>query len=138
VALILDTGPIYASADRRDAYHAACKALIDHTPETLVIPAPVLVEADYLFRRWLHPGMSLRLLDDILGGAFEIEALEPPDYARIRDICSRYEDSDIGFVDASVVALAERLGEDKIATLDHRHFRIIRPRHVDAFRLLPE
>ena len=115
-----------------------CKALIDGASETLVIPAPVLVEADYLLRRWLHAGLSLHLLDDIVNGAFEVESVEPGDYPRIRELCARYEDSDLGFVDASVVAIAERLGEDKIATLDHRHFGMIRPRHIDAFRLLPE
>jgi hypothetical protein len=40
-------------------------------------------------------------------------------------------------VDASVVVLAERLRTDLIVTLDHRHFRVVRPEHFDAFRLLP-
>jgi hypothetical protein len=40
-------------------------------------------------------------------------------------------------VDASVLALVERLGEDKLATLDHRHFSVIRPAHVEALALLP-
>lgn len=46
-------------------------------------------------------------------------------------------DTDIGFVDAAVLAVVERLGEPKLATLDHRHFRSLRPRHVKALRLLP-
>ena len=40
-------------------------------------------------------------------------------------------------VDASVVAIAERLEQDTIATLDRRHFSVVRPLHVDAFTLVP-
>jgi len=47
-------------------------------------------------------------------------------------------DSDIGFVDAAVLAITERLNEPKVATLDHRHFSMMRPRHVEALRLLPD
>ena len=53
-------------------------------------------------------------------------------------MCRRYADADIGFVDAAVLALVERLKEPKLATLDRRHFGLLRPRHVDALRLLPE
>lgn len=38
---------------------------------------------------------------------------------------------------ASVVAVAERLGLTEIATIDRRHFSVVRPRHIDAFTLLP-
>jgi predicted nucleic acid-binding protein len=50
----------------------------------------------------------------------------------------QYADFPLGAADASVVALAERLGTDLIVTLDHRHFGAVRPRHCPAFRLLPE
>jgi predicted nucleic acid-binding protein len=52
-------------------------------------------------------------------------------------VCDRYADADIGFVDAAVLAIVERLGETKLATLDHRHFGALRPRHCDALTLLP-
>lgn len=60
------------------------------------------------------------------------------DYERIRELCDRYADSDIGFVDAAVLAVTERLDEPKLATLDWRHFSMLRPRHVESLRLLPE
>ncbi|MBK9612864.1 hypothetical protein [Candidatus Amarobacter glycogenicus] len=60
-----------------------------------------------------------------------------PDYRRVREVCDRYADSDIGFVDAAVIAVVERLNEPKVATLDRRHFGTVRPRHVDALVLLP-
>jgi predicted nucleic acid-binding protein len=138
VALILDTGPLYASLDRSDGDHAACRRLIETVDEPLVIPAPVLVEVDYWIHARLHPGVLVALLDDIVAGAYRVEELRLEDYRRVRELCDRYADADIGFVDAAVLALVERLNEPKLATLDHRHFGTMRPRHVEALRLVPE
>jgi uncharacterized protein len=137
VALILDTGPLYASLDRSDADHGASGALIEQAAEPLVIPAPVLVEVDYWVHARLHPGVMVALVDDIVEGAYHVEHLQPADYRRVRELCHRYGDADIGFVDAAVLAIVERLREPKLATLDHRHFGMLRPRHMDALQLLP-
>lgn len=138
MALILDTGPLYASLDRRDADHAACRRLIETAEEPLIIPAPVLVEVDYWIHARLHPGVLVALLDDITLGAYQVENLELQDYRRIRELCNRYADADIGFVDAAVLAVTERLNEPKLVTLDRRHFSMLRPRHVEVLRLLPD
>ncbi len=137
MALILDTGPLYASLDRSDADHATCRQLIETADEPLVIPAPVLVEVDYWIHARLHPGVLVALLDDIVAGAYRVEELLPEDYRRIRELCDRYADADVGFVDAAVLAVVERLNEPKLGTLDHRHFRALRPRHVEVLRLVP-
>jgi predicted nucleic acid-binding protein len=137
VALILDTGPLYASLDRSDQDHAACRQLIEAAEEPLVIPAPVLVEVDYWVHQRLSPGAFVALLADIESGAYRVEDLQPADYTRVRGLCDQYADSDIGFVDAAVFAIVERLGEPKLATLDHRHFGLLRPRHRDSLDLLP-
>jgi uncharacterized protein len=137
VALIVDTGPLYAALDRSDADHATCRNLLESTTETLVVPAPVLVEVEYWTHRRLGVGAWLALLDDIESGAFVVEDLAIADYRRVRELCDRYADADIGFVDAAVLAVTERLGEPKLATLDRRHFGMLRPRHVDALTLLP-
>lgn len=137
VALILDTGPVYATLDRRDADHAACRHMVEQANERLVIPAPVLVEVDYWIHARLHPGVLVALLDDIRRGAYTVEELRPGDYVRIQELCSRYADADIGFVDAAVLTIVERLDEPKLATLDRRHFGLLRPRHVAALQLLP-
>jgi len=137
MALILDTGPLYASLDRSDADHAACRALIESADEPLVIPAPVLVEVDYWIHRRLHAGALVALLADVEAGAYVVADLMTTDYARVRELCDRYADGDIGFVDAAVLAIVERLNESKLATLDRRHFGILRPRHRDSIELLP-
>ena len=137
MALILDTGPLYAALDRSDQDHVACRTLIERADEALVIPAPVLVEVDYWIGQRLTPGALVALLADIESGAYRVADLEPADYARVRELCDRYADADIGFVDAAVFSIVERLGEAKLATLDRRHFSLLRPRHRDTIELLP-
>jgi len=137
VALILDTGPLYAALDRSDQDHAACRSLIEGADEPLVIPAPVLVEVDFWIHQRLTPGALVALLADIESGAYRVADLQLADYARVRELCDRYADADIGFVDAAVFAIVERLGESKLATLDRRHFALLRPRHRESIDLLP-
>ena len=76
-------------------------------------------------------------MEDLLAGAYRLETSTMADLARCHEIQTRYDDQPVGVVDASVLALLERLGESKLATLDHRHFSILRPAHVEALRLLP-
>lgn len=137
MALILDTGPLYASLDRSDQDHTACRALIEQADEPLVIPAPVLVEVDYWIGQRLTPGVLVALLADIEAGAYVVADLARSDYTRVRELCDRYADADIGFVDAAVLAVVERFGESKLATLDRRHFGLLRPRHRESIELLP-
>ena len=137
MALICDTGPLYAALDRNDADHDACAELITSTTEHLVVPAPVLVELDWLTGTRIGPGALIPFLADIEEGSIAIVDLVRADYARARELLVTYEDLTLGFVDAAVVAVVERLEERKLATLDHRHFRAVRPRHVQALELLP-
>jgi predicted nucleic acid-binding protein len=137
VALILDTGPLYASLDRRDRDHARCRRLIEECTEPLLVPGPVLPELDYLVSARMGPAPMLAFLRDVEASAYRIADLVPDDYTRVREVIDRYSDQDVGFVDAAVLAVVERLGEPKLATLDHRHFAMLRPRHVDALELVP-
>lgn len=72
-----------------------------------------------------------------MNGDIAVEEITPADGQRIAELVDTYADLGLGGVDASVVAIAERLGVTEVATLDVRHFRVVRPRHVDAFTLLP-
>jgi uncharacterized protein len=53
------------------------------------------------------------------------------------ELVLRYNDLPLGTVDASVVAAAERLAINEVATLDQRHFMVVRPRHTKMFEILP-
>jgi predicted nucleic acid-binding protein len=137
VALICDTGPLLAALDAADPDHDACAALIAASEEDLVVPMLVLAELDYWCARRLSSDAWLIFLDDVLAGVYRIEAPTAADLARCLQLQDRYRDLTLGVVDASVIALAERFGESRIATLDQRHFRAVRPAHVPAFDLLP-
>jgi predicted nucleic acid-binding protein len=135
--LVVDTGPLVASADRSDADHEACRELLEADDGPLVTTPMVIAEAAYLIDRQLGATAEAALYTSIVDGSLAVEGLNTNDWARIRELVERYADLHLGGTDASVVAVAERLGVTRIATLNRRHFNVVRPRHVDAFELLP-
>jgi uncharacterized protein len=137
VALVLDTGPLLAALDAADPDHDRCAGLLTDALEDLVVPALVLAELDYWCHKRLGGNVWIAFLDDVLAGAYRVEALSGADLRRCRQLQATYLDLRLGVTDASVIALVERLGEPKVATLDHRHFGAVRPQHVQALRLRP-
>ena len=135
--LVVDTGPLVATADRSDKDHAACRALLEGDEGPLITTAMVIAEAAYLIDRQLGAKAEASLYDSILSGQLDVANPDREDWQRIAELVTTYADLQLGGTDASVVALAERLGTTRIATLNHRHFRVVRPRHAAAFELLP-
>lgn len=137
MALVCDTGPLLAALDSSDPDHRRCAALLEAPGEDLVIPSLVLAEVDY----WCHERLGGRawliFLEDLLNGAYRLEHPSRDELRRCHELQKQYADLRLGIVDASVVALVERLGETKVATLDHRHFATVRPAHVSALVLVP-
>ncbi|CAN5353850.1 MAG: type II toxin-antitoxin system VapC family toxin [Acidimicrobiia bacterium] len=137
MSLVLDTGPLLAALDAADPDHPVCADLLLGATEDLVVPTLVLAELDY----WCHERLSgeawLIFLDDLLDGVYRVEAPTFADLTRCRELQAAYTDLRLGIVDASAIALLERLEEPKVATLDHRHFGAVRPAHVQALRILP-
>lgn len=138
MALICDTGPLYAAMDHNDADHRRCALLLSGSTERLVVPSPVLVELEWLASRRLGLEPFERFLEDVEGGALIVVDLRPIDYTRTRALMRQYADFPLGFVDAAVLALVERFEEPKLATLDRRHFATVRPTHVTSLTLVPE
>lgn len=137
MALVIDTGVALAAIEPRDDHHHACSLLIDGAREDRIVPAPILVEVEYLLRHTHQVETFATFLDNCRRGAFVIEDLVSDDYRRVAELLATYADLRVGFVDAAVLAVVERLREPKLATLDHRHFSVMRPRHVEALELLP-
>lgn len=79
----------------------------------------------------------LNFLDDIQEGAFTVESVSLADLRRCAALISKYNNLDLGLADASLLAVAERLGVDRILTVDERDFRTVRSVHDKAFLLLP-
>lgn len=70
-------------------------------------------------------------------GELQVETITPADARRIAELLEIYADLGLGGTDASLIVVAERLEATTIATLDRRHFGVVRPAHTDAFELIP-
>jgi predicted nucleic acid-binding protein len=104
----------------------------------LVVPAPVIAEACHLIGHHCGPPVEAAFLNDLAQGSYgSVSAVFPEDLARMSLLVSQYADMPLGGTDACVVATAERLRTTEVATLDRRHFNVVRPAHTDAFILLP-
>lgn len=136
MALIVDSGPLYALRDEDDQYHRQCAEIALGHGE-IVVPCSVLPEVSFHFEKNLGADQIQPLLNDLETGALRLEDIRPSDYSRIGELLDQYADLSLGFVDASIIAVAERLGIKSIFTIDRRDFSVVRPRHVDAFEILP-
>jgi uncharacterized protein len=135
--LLVDTGVIVAAADRSDPHHDSYAQLLEETNGSLITSPLVIAEAAYLINRKLGATAELALYTAIIDDTLVVETLTHIDWTRIRELAGRYRNLPLGGTDASVIALAERLDTCRVATLDHRHFRVVRPAHVPALTLLP-
>ncbi len=138
MSLILDTGPIIALLNAGDRDHERCRALLQHTDEELVIPAPVLVEVDYWCRKLLDLDVFKVLVEDIAAGAYRYFQLEEQSLLRVMELEHTYRDLNLGFVDAALIATCELFDEDRLVTLDRRDVATVRPGHRPFLHLLPD
>lgn len=123
---MVDAGPLYAYVDADDQHHQACADLLETHPGPLIVPTLVITEVVYLLGTRLGTHAELRFLADVASGAFDIEPVHPVDWLRIADLVDRYQDLPLGTVDASVIACAERLSINEVATVDRRHFTVVK------------
>ncbi len=132
---VVDAGPLYATADTDDQDHEACRSVLARADLRLVLPALVVAEATYFVGRRLGARAEAALLRGL--GTLDVEGPAPEDFDRIAELVETYADFPLGGTDASVIALAERIGAEIVITLDRRHFAAMKPRHCEALQLLP-
>jgi predicted nucleic acid-binding protein len=133
----VDAGALFALLDDRDAWHARMREWLMRTAAALVVPMPVIQETALLVESRLGPAREAEFLRLAATGAFDIRPTDGDDLVRSADLVDAYADFPLGFVDASIVALAERLDVTAILTTDRRHFGVVRPAHCERLRLLP-
>lgn len=137
MALVADSGAIYALYDSRDEHHFAVTEVIDQELETIIVPMATLAEIDYLLRERLGNRAVLRFLEGIKAGWYSLEPLTSLDLSRCQSLLQTYGDLNLGLADGAVVATAERLKTRRILTVDERHFRAVRAADGKPFTLLP-
>ena len=134
-AFLLDSGILYALFNRRDKWHEPAMALLSAGSDDLIVPATILGETAYLLEEHAQASGVIELAGWLAQPRITVEGLLPQDLRRMTLLIAKYPD--LGFVDSSVVAIAERLLIDTIATTDRRHFSGVRPSHVARFTLVP-
>ena len=131
----MDSGFLYALIDKTDEYSQEVNQALIDVYEEVIFPVPA--ETAYFVSRNLGANSLANFLADIpkMGLIFETPTFE--DYTRSAEILRKYNDANIDFVDACIVAMAERLNVTKILTVDRRHFSVFKPKHCKSFEILP-
>jgi predicted nucleic acid-binding protein len=135
--IVVDTSVIVAYMNSADDQHEVVARWLDGADDDLATTPLIVAEVDHLVRARGTPAALTALYSDLVAGAYLVEWW-PGAVGSAVKVTQRYSDTGLGLADASLVALAERLGTISIATLDERHFRAVRPlTGGEAFRLLP-
>ncbi|HAJ95595.1 MAG TPA: hypothetical protein DCP02_05100 [Actinobacteria bacterium] len=134
--VILDTNIIYSLMDKDDRQHLKIKSFFQENNDFLyILPSTTIIEICYLVRTRLSSYLEIKFLEEI-NQSFILEPVKDIDILRIIEILKKYNTLNIGYVDASIVAIAERLKLNKILTLDNKHFGVLAPRGFDYFDML--
>jgi uncharacterized protein len=134
---ILDTSFLFALTDLSDRNHDKVLSVAQTINEPLVLPTVVLPEVCYLIASRLGHRVMRQFLSNLVDNNIQLESLTPDDLKRVNEILEQYADSQIDFVDAAIVTIAERSNITRILTLDRRDFSLFRPKHFGYFELLP-
>lgn len=134
--VIADTGFVVALTNRFDTRHEEVKIVYLQYPRIL-LPKAVLVEVAYLLGRDAGIQTVVAFLRGLPASRFVLIEATDPDIVRTAEILEQYADSKVDFVNAMVMAIAERLEIKTVLTLDQRDFQIFRPTHCNSFSLQP-
>jgi len=135
--VIVDTSALLAFFDIDEPDHAAVSGVLATASGPLVVSPYVVAEVDYLVASRLGVTAELAVLKELSSGAWELAGFGSEDLSEARQIVERYADQSIGVADASNVVLAGRYRTRTIATLDRRHFGVVRPIGGGRFTILP-
>ena len=134
--VIVDTSALLAFFDASEPDHAAVSDVLG-AADALVVSPYVVAELDYLVATRHGVDDELVVLDELAGGAWDLAAFDQEGIRRAREVIASYRDQQVGVADASIVVLAERYRTRTIASLDRRHFGVLRSLDGGYFELLP-
>ncbi|HZJ25638.1 MAG TPA: PIN domain-containing protein [Acidimicrobiia bacterium] len=135
--LLVDTGVLLAAADSTDRDHARCAELLAERRGDLNVVSLVVAETAWQIERNLGPRSEAAFVRLITGGELTVVDPTAADWERAATLIETYETLRLGLVDASIVAVSERLKVTTLATLNQRDFAVVRPAHCTAFELIP-
>lgn len=123
--------------DRSDSWHDRVMAWWQHNRRPVVVPLTVIPEVTYLLQTRIGPHAELAFVQAVASAEFITEPFDINDFDRVAETMAQYANFPLGFVDASIVAIAERLATRELLTTDRRHFGAVKPKHAKSFSLLP-
>jgi uncharacterized protein len=135
--VIVDTSALLAYFDAGEPDHEAVARVLDGTDEALIVSPHVVAELDYLVATRIGVAAELAVLQELSSGAWELAAFGAPELEQAASVVEKYRDQKVGAADASNVVLANRYQTRTIATLDRRHFTIVRPLSGGRFAVVP-
>jgi uncharacterized protein len=134
--IAVDTGFLFALVDKRDAWHARARAQLPTAGEGWITTWPVLTEATHLMTRWLGIEFAAALMDDVATGGLAVWQPAAAQWPHIPALMRRYAKLPMDLADASLVLLAEHLGDGRILSTDERDFRAYRWKNRKPFHNL--
>ena len=138
MAIVADTGALLALIDRDDKHHQPMVRFVTNNPETFIVPSPVVTELCYMLVEHIGTAAELTFLRALAKREMVLEHFTLHDLHRAIEILEQYHDAELGMVDATIMAMAERMKIKTILTLDRRDFGLFRPIHCEAFTLVPD
>jgi predicted nucleic acid-binding protein len=134
--VIVDTSALLAFFDASEPDHEAVAEVLG-AADALVVSPYVVAELDYLVATRHGVDAELVVLDELAGGAWDLAAFDEDGLRRAREVIASYRDKKIGVADASIVVLAERYRTRTVASLDYRHFDVLRSLDGGYFEVIP-
>lgn len=133
--LLVDTNALLAAADRLSPDHQRCASLLDVRTD-IAVPTTVATECTWMVELRLGAVAEATFVRSVASVEPPTIELLPEDWARCADLIETCHDRGLGVVDAWLVAVAEHLGQQIIATLNRRDLAVVRPPHTAAFELI--
>ncbi len=135
--IVVDTSGLLAALFPDQRHHAECARILTEREGPFLLSPFVLAELDYLVAKLAHVENELRLLREVISGAYTLTPFSGDDVQEASQVIEQYADFQIGLADASIVVLARRHRTREVLTLDERHFRALTGPEGQPFRILP-
>jgi uncharacterized protein len=137
MAVLLDSGFLFAALNTSETEHDSTVRVLKDIRESIVLPVPAVTEVAYLLARDIGQNAAADFVGSLAETDLTLESPIREDYIRCGDLLRQYSNLGLDFIDALIVAMAERLNVTRLLTLDRRDFQIVRPKHCSSFELLP-
>ncbi len=133
--MIVDANVLVAVMNRRDNRHTEMRTFLAGRDDDFVVTPYVVAEVTYLLQKYAGAVAEIQFMEAVRDGLFR-EEFDAADSTRIIELMKQFAGYPLGAADASLIAVAERLGVRDIATADN-HFRAVRTAGLDYINVLP-